>query len=88
MNEPLLNINDLAQQVKIPVKTIRNKMSEGSWPIPPLRIGRAIRWVQSDVDRAIADLALRDRAPTINSVERSAPRKRSIAETRGSSTNR
>jgi hypothetical protein len=57
MNEPLFDINDLAQQLKIPAKTIRNKLSNGTWPIPPVHIGRAIRWQPSVVASAIIDLA-------------------------------
>ena len=53
MNEQLININDLADQLKVPTKTIRNKLSNGSWPIEPLRIGKALRWRQSDVDAFI-----------------------------------
>lgn len=50
MNEQLIDINDLADQLKVPPKTIRNKLSNGSWPIEPLRIGKALRWRQSDVN--------------------------------------
>jgi predicted DNA-binding transcriptional regulator AlpA len=54
MNDQLLNINDLAQRLKIPAKTIRNKLSQGTWPIAPLRIGRALRWRESDIDAMIS----------------------------------
>lgn len=57
MPDRLLDIAELAKRLKIPAKTIRNKLCEGTWPIPPLRIGRAVRWRESDVDRVIADLA-------------------------------
>jgi predicted DNA-binding transcriptional regulator AlpA len=57
MSDPLMDINDLARQVKIPVKTIRNKLSDGTWPIPPIQIGRALRWLPSVVDRTISALA-------------------------------
>lgn len=50
MNHQLLDINDLAAILKVPAKTIRNKLSNGTWPIEPLRIGKALRWRQSDVD--------------------------------------
>ena len=51
MEDWLIDINDLAQQLKIPPKTIRNKLSNGTWPLEPVRIGRALRWRQSEVDR-------------------------------------
>jgi excisionase family DNA binding protein len=57
MPDRLLDIAELANRLKIPTKTIRNKLSDGTWPIRPLRIGRAVRWRESDVDRVIADLA-------------------------------
>jgi predicted DNA-binding transcriptional regulator AlpA len=52
----LLDIEDLAKRLKIPRKTIRNKLSNGTWPISPVRIGRALRWRETDVAAAIADL--------------------------------
>src|SRR3954454_8605595 len=57
MPDQLLNIEDLAKRLKIPAKTIRNKLSDETWPIQPLRIGRALRWRESDVDRMLAELA-------------------------------
>jgi predicted DNA-binding transcriptional regulator AlpA len=57
MPNPLLDIKELAKRLRIPAKTIRNKLSDGTWPMEPFRIGRALRWRESDVDRAIADLA-------------------------------
>jgi predicted DNA-binding transcriptional regulator AlpA len=57
MPDRFLDIAELASRLKIPAKTIRNKLCEGTWPIPPLRIGRAVRWRESDVDRVIAGLA-------------------------------
>ena len=53
MGDQLVDIKDLGEQVKIPPKTIRNKLSNGTWPILPIRIGRALRWRQSDIDRFI-----------------------------------
>jgi len=57
MSDRLLNIEDLANRLKIPPKTIRNKLSNGTWPIGPVRIGRALRWRESDVAKAIAALS-------------------------------
>ena len=51
MDDCLIDIQDLGLQLKIPVKTIRNKLSNGTWLLPPVRIGRALRWRQSEVDR-------------------------------------
>ena len=50
MDDYLIDIQDVARQLKIPPKTIRNKLSNGSWPLKPIRIGRALRWRQVDVD--------------------------------------
>jgi predicted DNA-binding transcriptional regulator AlpA len=57
MPDRLLDILELAKCLKIPPKTIRNKLSDGTWPMRPLRIGRALRWRESDVDRTLAELA-------------------------------
>jgi predicted DNA-binding transcriptional regulator AlpA len=54
MADRLNDITDLAQRLKIPVKTIRNKLSNGTWPLRPIRIGRALRWRESDVAQMIA----------------------------------
>ena len=56
MPDQLLDIEDLAMCLKIKQKTIRNKLSNGTWPISPVRIGRALRWRESDVATAIATL--------------------------------
>jgi predicted DNA-binding transcriptional regulator AlpA len=50
MVEPLIDINGLAQLLRVSAKTIRNKLSNGTWPIPPVRIGRSLRWRLSDVE--------------------------------------
>lgn len=50
MADTLIDINDLAGILKIPAKTIRNKLSDGTWELPPLRIGKSLRWSQADVD--------------------------------------
>ena len=50
MEEQLIDINDLAGILKVPAKTIRNKLSNGTWPIEPLRVGKSLRWRASDVD--------------------------------------
>jgi predicted DNA-binding transcriptional regulator AlpA len=57
MEDRLIRIEDLAECLKIPAKTIRNKLSNGTWPIRPIRIGRALRWRESDVAAMIANLS-------------------------------
>jgi hypothetical protein len=57
MIKPLIDINDLSAELKIPAKTIRNRLSNKSWPIPPIRIGRTLRWRRADVIRALTKLA-------------------------------
>jgi predicted DNA-binding transcriptional regulator AlpA len=61
MEEPLIDIDELARRLKIAPKTIRNKLSEGTWPIPPVRIGGALRWRPGDVSRAVNELYEKDR---------------------------
>lgn len=56
MEEPLIDIDELARRLKIATKTIRNKLSERTWPIPPMRIGGALRWRPADVSRALNEL--------------------------------
>ena len=57
MNDRLLDIQDLADRLKIPTKTIRHKLIKRTWPIRPVRIGRALRWRETDVATAIAGLS-------------------------------
>ena len=54
MRDRLIDIKDLADRLKIPPKTIRNKLSNGTWPLEPMRIGKALRWRESQVDAMIA----------------------------------
>jgi predicted DNA-binding transcriptional regulator AlpA len=56
MQDRLL-VHELANRLKIPAKTIRNKLCDGSWPMLPLRIGRSLRWEESEVNRVLANLA-------------------------------
>ncbi len=58
MKDALMDIRDLSERLKVPPKTIRNKLSNGTWPIQPVRIGRALRWRESDVAREIANLEM------------------------------
>ncbi len=50
VNERLIDINDLSEALKINPKTIRNKLSNKSWPILPIRVGKLLRWRISDVE--------------------------------------
>lgn len=56
MADSLIDINDLAGILKIPAKTIRNKLSDGTWPLTPIRIGKALRWPSSEVDEYLGKL--------------------------------
>lgn len=56
MSDTLIDINDLAGILKIPAKTIRNKLSDGTWPLAPIRIGKALRWPSSEVDEYLGKL--------------------------------
>jgi predicted DNA-binding transcriptional regulator AlpA len=56
MQDRLVDIIELSNALRISTKTIRNKLSNGTWPIKPVRIGRALRWRESDVTQAIAAL--------------------------------
>lgn len=56
MADSLIDINDLAGILKIPTKTIRNKLSDGTWPLSPIRIGKALRWPSSDVEEFLGKL--------------------------------
>jgi predicted DNA-binding transcriptional regulator AlpA len=75
MADRLLDIAELASRLKIPAKTIRNKLCDGTWPIRPLRIGRALRWRESDVDRVLADLAATGPAEVAGSLKAEMRRK-------------
>jgi predicted DNA-binding transcriptional regulator AlpA len=59
MAEKLIDINELSEIFGIPTKTIRNKLSDGSWELPPLRIGKALRWSPADVDAYLRRLKSR-----------------------------
>jgi predicted DNA-binding transcriptional regulator AlpA len=56
MAEQLIDINDLAGILKVPAKTIRNKLCDGTWELLPLRIGKALRWSTSDVEAYVRRL--------------------------------
>jgi predicted DNA-binding transcriptional regulator AlpA len=73
MIEPLIDINDLSVELKISAKTIRNRLSKKSWPIPPIRIGRTLRWRRADVIRTLTKLAeLNENGRQLDALEKSA----------------
>lgn len=55
MKDRLISLRELSEQLGgVPEKTIRNKISDGTWPIRPVRIGRTLRWRQSEVSQLIS----------------------------------
>jgi predicted DNA-binding transcriptional regulator AlpA len=52
----LIDINELAKIVNLAVQTIRNQLSNGSFPIPPKKIGGALRWDSRDVEKFLDNL--------------------------------
>jgi predicted DNA-binding transcriptional regulator AlpA len=74
MEESLMDLNQLARELKIAAKTIRNKLSDGTWPIPPLRIGRLLRWRREDVARDLTRLRLKTKVAKDPSSKRKARR--------------
>ncbi len=54
-SEILIDIKTLAKRLGLSPQTIRNQMSAGKWPLPPIRIGRRLRWRESEVNSRIAE---------------------------------
>ena len=54
----LLNIAGLARMLSISTQTIRQKMSAGTWPLDPIRIGRQLRWHPEAVEQFLDGLDL------------------------------
>ncbi len=51
----LLTVKDLARKLTISERTIYNGVSNGSFPIKPIRIGRRLlRWRRLDIDEYLA----------------------------------
>ncbi len=55
-NLHLLDLKDLAQRLGLAPQTIRNQLCSGTFPLPPRRLGRAIRWRSDEVDKFIRSL--------------------------------
>ena len=53
--EELMTIKQLAQILSIAQQTIRNKLSDGTWPIEPIRVGRCLRWRPEALERFLSD---------------------------------
>ena len=61
MREPdlrwrLIDINELAKVLSLAVQTIRNQVCNGLFPIPPKKIGGALRWDTRDVEKFLDNL--------------------------------
>lgn len=52
----LMDINELANYLSLKCQTIRNKLSNGSFPIAPKKLGGALRWDIREVDQFLDKL--------------------------------
>jgi predicted DNA-binding transcriptional regulator AlpA len=52
----MLDINELAEILDLSVQTIRNQLCKGTFPIPPKKIGGALRWDIRDVEKYLDNL--------------------------------
>lgn len=50
----MLTVSEVADYVRVSVRTIWSHVAKGTFP-PPLSIGRAKRWLRSDIDAWIAE---------------------------------
>ena len=50
----LLDFASAAERLGIATKTMRNRLSQGTWPIKPVRIGRRVMWRESDITDVVA----------------------------------
>ncbi len=53
MTENTKALDALAERINTGHQAYLATARNGTWPIPPIRIGRALRWRQSDVDRLV-----------------------------------
>lgn len=56
----LMNVQDVARELRVSVRHVWGQLSRGALPVP-LRCGRAVRWRRSDIERWIG-LGCPDRA--------------------------
>ena len=59
----MININELSDIINIKPQTIRNRLSYGTFPISPKKIGGSLRWDLRDVNRYIDNLKPLRRLP-------------------------
>lgn len=52
----LLTVKGLARRFLISDRTVYNKVSNGTFPIKPIRIGRLLRFRREDVDAYLESL--------------------------------
>ncbi len=52
----LIDINELSKILNLAVQTIRNQRSKGFFPIPPKKLGGALRWDSRDVEKFLDNL--------------------------------
>lgn len=86
LRESLLRLPRVSEAVDLGASTIRTMVAEGEFP-RPIRIGkRAVAWLQSDIDRWLADRAAeRDAAMSaidFERIKREAAAKRAAAAAR------
>jgi predicted DNA-binding transcriptional regulator AlpA len=51
MEKRLLSIKEIGAYLNISPQTIRNRLSAGTFPIPPIKIGGKLLWDRRKVDR-------------------------------------
>ena len=56
MEQRLLSIKEMSVYLNIRVQTIRNHLSAGKFPIPPIKIGGKLLWDKNRVDRYLDKL--------------------------------
>ena len=56
----MLGVKELAEYLGLAPQTIRNKLANGTLPIPAKKIGKLLKFDKKDVDAYV------DRLPTIN----------------------
>ncbi len=56
----MLNTKELSCYIGLAEQTIKNKLSSGSFPIPPKRLGRKLLWDKKSVDKFLDKLVEMD----------------------------
>lgn len=60
MEKRMLNIKELGFYIGLAEQTIKNKLSSGTFPIPPKRLGRKLLWDKKRVDKYLDKLVEMD----------------------------